>query len=144
MRARATLVLGAALLAACGRAGWRDADTRLNEAAAAARAAGFMPLAGPHNTFGAFTAPDSATWRVHLEAHQPYVIVAACTPGCDSLGFALLEPHGSEVGRDTTAGPAGRLAITPGEEGDYRLVLSLGACAASPCRWVAQVYGKRQ
>jgi hypothetical protein len=130
-------------LAACGRAEWREADARLNEAASAARAAGFVPMAGPHNSFGAFTAADSTVWRTHLEAHQPYVLVAACTAGCGALDFSLREPHGGLVGADTTAAPTPRLAFTAPEEGDYRVTLRWGAGAAPSCRWVVQVYAQR-
>ena len=134
-------VLALFAAASCGRAAWREADQRLNDAAQAARAAGFKPLAGPNNTFGIFTAGGESEWRVHLEAHEPYFIGAACTSGCDSIAFVVREPHGTVIGADTSSGPIGRLALTAPEEGEFRILVAHGGCAAPQCRWIAQVYG---
>jgi hypothetical protein len=141
---RARRVLGAAIVAltfaGCGQAAWREADANLNAAAGAARADGFAPMAGPHNTFGDFTAAGETAWRTHLEAHQAYVLVAACTAGCAALDFTVYEPHGAALGTDTSAAPTPRLAFTAPEEGDYRVVFRFGRCGAARCRWVAQAY----
>jgi len=129
----------------CGRAEWRAADAALNAAAEEARSQGYQPLAGPYNTFGDFAARGEVGWRVHLEAHQRYFIAAACTPGCDTLDFAVHEPHGSEVARDTSAGASPRLELEAPEEGDFHITFSYGACgdAAQRCRWIAQIYQRR-
>lgn len=131
------------LVGACGRAQWREADAKLYDAALAARGAGFSPLSGRHNTFGTFTAGGMTRWRVHLEAHQPYFIAAACTAGCDSLDFAVSEPHGHAVGADTTSGPTPRLELIAPEEGDYAITFRYTRCTAPQCRWAAQLYTKR-
>ena len=129
---------------ACGREQWREADTKLNEAAQAARDSGFVPLAGPHNTFGTFRDSGSAAWRVHLEAHTPYFIAAACTAGCTDLHFAIREPHGETVATDSAAASAApRLLFTAAEEGDYQVAIQYGRCTADACRYVAQIYSKR-
>lgn len=141
MMRRALLAL--LLVAGCGRAEWREADARLTAAAEAARADGFVPLAGPHNTFGDFASRGEVAWRVHLEAHQPYFIAAACSPGCDTLDFTVAEPHGAELARDTSAGATPRLVLQAPEEGDYRVTFQYGRCAVERCRWVAQVYERR-
>ena len=138
LRTFGTLLLFLAV--SCGRAQWRDADTKLNAAAETARAAGFQPLSGPHNTFGMFTAAGDSEWRVHLEAHQQYFLAAACTTGCDSIAFTVREPHGDLVGTDTSGGPIARLQLTTTEEGDYRVWFTHGGCTRQDCRWVAQVY----
>jgi len=132
------------LLAAfgCGRAEWREADANLNAAAQAARADGFVPMAGPHNTFGDFAGRGAVAWRVHLEAHQPYFLAAACTNGCDTLDFDIREPHGGNFAADTSAGPAPRLLFTAPEEGDYRVTFRYGTCGTDRCRWVAQLYDR--
>lgn len=132
------------VLVSCGREQWKEADEKLNSAAAAARGLGFEPMSGPHNAFGSFTAPGSEPWRVHLEAHQPYYIGAACTAGCDSLGFVIKEPHGAQVAADTTAGPTPRLEFTTTEEGDYSIEIQYGACSQPKCRWIAQIYTRRR
>ena len=143
MKARFGALLLCIVLAGCGGAAWRDAYTRLAQSDSAARAAGYRPLSGPHNTFGIFDRAGSERWRVHLEAHQPYFIAAACTSGCDSLEFEVAEPHGASLAKDTTAGPTPRLELTAPEEGDYAVTFSWGRCAtAARCRWVAQVYAR--
>jgi hypothetical protein len=141
---RSALMLCSALgLAGCGGTAWRDAYTRLAQSDSAARAAGFRPLSGPHNTFGLFNRAGSERWRVHLEAHQSYFLAAACTSGCDSLDFEIAEPHGALIARDTTAGPTPRLELAAPEEGDYQVTFTWGAChSPARCRWVAQVYAK--
>jgi hypothetical protein len=130
------------LSTSCGRAQWRDADARLNEAVKDARAAGYQPLAGPHNTFGAFTAAGESEWRVQLEAHASYFLAAACTAGCDSLAFVVRDPHGAMIGADTSGGPIGRLQLTTAAAGDFSIRFAHGRCAEAGCRWVAQLYGK--
>lgn len=143
MRTRCGALMLSAVLAGCGGAAWRDAYTRLARSDSAARAAGYRPLSGPHNTFGLFNRAGGERWRVHLEAHQPYFIAAACTSGCDSLEFEVAEPHGALLARDTTAGPTPRLEITAPEAGDYAVTFSWGRCRSDArCRWVAQVYAK--
>ena len=132
------------LSAGCGRAEWREADARLNETAEAARAGGYAPMSGPHNTFGAFRDSGTVTWRVHLEAHQPYFIAAACTGGCADFHFSVREPHGEIVATDTASGVSPRLQFTPPEEGDFQVLVHHGRCNAEQCRFVAQVYLKSQ
>jgi len=140
---RLAFVLQVSAAVGCGGAAWRDAYSRLAQSDSAARAAGYRPMSGPHNTFGIFNRAGSEHWRVHLEAHQPYFIAAACTSGCDSLGFDIAEPHGALLARDTTAGPTPRYEITAPEEGDYTVTVSWGRCRSDArCRWVAQVYTK--
>ena len=124
---------------ACGRAQWREADANLNAAAAAARADGFEPMNGQHNTFGAFTDSGSTTWRVHLTPRQPYFIAAACTAGCDALDFTIANSNATESFADTSAGPTPRLVFTPGE-GNLRVTISHGPCHGGRCRWIAQIY----
>src|SRR5258708_24076883 len=114
---RIAALLFCSSLSACGGAAWRDAYSRLAQTDSAARAAGYKPLSGPHNTFGVFNHAGSERWRVHLEAHQPYFIAAACTSGCDSLAFEVKEPHGAQIARDTAAGAAARLAPPAPAEG---------------------------
>jgi hypothetical protein len=141
---RPTIVLLCTFLVSCGREQWREADMKLNESAQAARDSGFAPMAGPHNTFGTFQDSGSATWRVHLEAHQPYFIAAGCTEGCSDLHFAIREPHGETVATDSAAArSAPRLVFTAAEEGDYQIAIQHGRCAVSECRYVAQIYSKR-
>lgn len=140
---RKALLLLIVAVAACGRAEWREADERLNASVQDARGAGFEPLAGPYNTFGAFREAGTTSWRVHLEAHADYVIAAACTTGCDSLGFELAEPHGTTVATDSAAGPLARADYSATEEGDFTVTFTYGACAVERCRWVAQVYSRR-
>ena len=130
------------MLLSCSRAGWREADAKMNQAAQAARAAGFEPMAGPHNTFGAFTSPGRTNWRVHLEAHSVYFLAAACT-GCDVLDFTINEPHGATIGEDTTQAPTPRLTFEAPEEGDYHVLFDYERCTAAPCHWVAQLYEKK-
>jgi hypothetical protein len=140
---RTALLLALAAVAGCGSAAWRDAYTRLARADSTARAAGYRPLSGPRNTFGIFGRAGSERWRVHLEAHQPYFIAAACTTGCDSLDFDVTEPHGTVLAHDTTAGPTPRLELVAPEEGDYAVTFRWGSChAGARCRWVAQVYAR--
>lgn len=143
LRVLASLLVSGLQLA-CGREQWREADSKMNQAAEAARTLGFVPMSGPHNSFGAFATADSVSWRVHLEAHQPYFIAAACTAGCDSLEFAVREPHGAEVARDTTAGPTPRLLFLATEEGDYTVAIHHGRCTEPKCRYVAQIYSRRE
>jgi hypothetical protein len=131
------------LVAACGHAEWREADARLDEAAQAAKADGFTPMSGPHNTFGTFTDSGTVAWRIHLEAHQPYFIAAACTAGCESVRFSVKEPHGETVASDTATGPTPRLVFTAPEEGDYQVMIKHGRCTGEQCRFVAQVYQKK-
>jgi hypothetical protein len=131
-----------AWLAGCGRAEWREADARLNEAAQAARADGFSPMSGPHNTFGTFKDSGTVKWRVHLEAHESYFIAAGCTTACESLHFDIREPHGEMVATDTATGPSPRVAFTPPEEGDFQILIHHGRCTGDECRFVAQVYSK--
>jgi hypothetical protein len=126
----------------CGSAQWREADARLNAAAQSARASGYAPLPGPHNTFGDFASAGTITWRTHLEAQRSYFIAAACSSGCDTLDFSLAEPQGRQLAADTTAGPTPRLMFTTPEEGDYHVTFRFGHCAVERCRWVAQVYAR--
>lgn len=135
-------VLLAAAVAGCGREAWRDADARLLTAAGAARASGYEPLVGPHNTFGEFASSGEVAWRVHLEAHQSYFFAAACTAGCDALDFSVAEPHGAVITHDTTTGPTPRLLLEAPEEGDYRITFRYGRCSLDRCYWVAQVYSR--
>ena len=139
---RAAVMALALAAAACGREQWREADAHLNTAAQDARAAGFQPMSGPHNTFGDFTSDGHVPWRVHLEAHQAYFIAAACTTGCDTLDFAITEPHGELLATDTSSGAVARLLLQAPEEGDYRITFRYGHCSVATCRWVAQVYEK--
>jgi hypothetical protein len=123
---------------ACGRADWHQADERLNFAAEAAREDGFMPMRGPHNSFGTFSNSGSTTWRVHVEPNQPYFLAAACAPSCSNLDFTVVEANDSAFA-DTSAGPAPRLVFTP-SEGNLRVTISHGPCQSGRCRWIAQVY----
>lgn len=129
--------------AACGRAEWREADTRLASAAQAAREQGFVPLSGPHNTFGDFASHGEVAWRVSLDSGRSYFLAAACTTGCDTLDFSIADPRGGELARDSSAGNAPRLVFTPPVEGDYRVTFRYGACTAERCRWIAQLYDRR-
>jgi hypothetical protein len=131
-----------ALLVSCGRTQWREADARLFAATQAARTQGYVPLSGPHNTFGDFASAGSVAWRTHLDEHTTYFVAAACTEGCDTLDFVIAEPQGHELSADTSAGPAPRLMFTTPEEGDYRVTFRFGHCRTERCRWVAQVYAK--
>lgn len=135
-------VLASALLLGCGRAEWHEADARLNMAATAAREDGFIPMNGPHNTFGTFHDSGSTTWRVHLEPRQPYFVAAACAPSCGSLDFRIVDSNHDEAFVDSSAGPAPRLVFTP-VEGNLRFTFTYGPCQSSRCRWVAQVYQRR-
>ena len=130
-----------ASLASCGRAQWREADANLNAAAAAARADGFEPMNGQHNTFGAFTDSGSTTWRVHLTPRQPYFVAAACTAGCDALDFTIVDSDATEAFADTSAGAAPRLLFTPAQ-GNLRITFRHDRCIGGRCRWIAQVYAR--
>ena len=131
------------LTAACGRAEWREADTRLGAAAQAARDQGFVPLSGPNNTFGDFASHGEVVWRVNLDAGRTYFLAASCTTGCDTLDFDITDQRGSEMARDTSSGSSPRLVFTPPADGDYRVTFHYGSCAAERCRWIAQVYEQR-
>jgi len=135
-------VLASVLLVSCGRAEWHQADARLNLAAMAAREDGFIPMPGPHNTFGTFSSAGSSTWRVHLEPRQEYFLAAACAASCDSLDFQIVDSNHAEVFNDTTAGPAPRLMFMP-IEGNLRITFTHGPCHSGRCRWIAQVYERR-
>ena len=137
---RLTIVACALLAIGCGRTQWREADEHLNAAAQAAKAQGYIPLSGPHNTFGDFASAGAVTWRTHLDAGRRYFIAAACTAGCDTLDFTLDEPAGRRIAADTTQGPTPRLMFVSPEEGDYHVNFRFGHCLAEHCRWVAQVY----
>jgi hypothetical protein len=126
----------------CGRADWHQADERLNFAADAAREDGFVPMRGPHNSFGTFSDAGSTTWRVHVDPRQPYFLAAACAPACDSLNFSIVDANHHEAFADTSAGPAPRLAFTP-IEGNLRVTITHGPCHTGRCRWIAQVYERR-
>jgi hypothetical protein len=130
-------------LLGCGRADWHLADERLNLAVGAAREDGFVPMRGPHNTFGTFSDAGSQTWRVHLDPHQPYFLAAACAPSCDSLNFQITDSNHDEVFADTSAGPTPRLMFTP-IEGNLRVTFTHGPClGGGRCRWIAQLYERR-
>ena len=135
------LALLAALAAGCGAGEWKEADARMNEAAATARAQGFHPMAGPHNTFGVFASAGSHTWRVRLEA-RPSFIAAGCTSGCTSLEFTVADSTGAQVAGTTSGNAAPTLAFEPRQAGTMLIRFRYGSCRARECRWVAQVWGK--
>ena len=111
---------------ACGRAQWREADTRLN----ARRGAG--PFGRLRTTRG----PPQHLRRLRLGghghlAHAPRGAAVllhrrGCSSGCDTLDFSLAEPQGRQLAADTTAGPTPRLTFTTPEEGDYHVTFHFG------------------
>jgi hypothetical protein len=139
-RRAAAALLAVALLAGCGAAQWKEADARLNAAAAAARAAGYRPMAGPHNTFGAFRRAGSEVWRVRLAGGRPAFIASGCTEGCTSLDFEVADSAGAVHAADTSQGTTPRLEIVPADSGVYLVTFRYGPCRTRGCRWVAQVY----
>jgi hypothetical protein len=112
----------------------------MSEAAREARAAGFRPMAGPHNTFGVFTAPGHQTWRVRLDGARSVFVVAGCTAGCTSLDFAVADSTGAALATDTSAGAAPRLELVPPASGPYLVTFRYGPCSTRECRWVAQAH----
>ncbi len=126
-------------LPACSSGQWREADTRLEAVTAQVRRAGFQPLSGPYNTFGAFQDSLTSAWSVELDSATAYVVGAACTAGCDSVALGVLEPA-ARVDSAGTGHPV--LAFTTRRGGTYTIMLR-GHCAGgvgARCRWVAQVY----
>lgn len=143
LNSRWPLALLAALAAGCGAGGWKEADARMNEAASAARADGFRPMAGPHNTFGVFTAAGSHSWRVRLDGTRPVFIAAGCTAGCTSLDFAVADSTGAQLAGTTSGNAAPITTIEPRAAGPYVITFRFGTCRLRECRWVAQLYQRR-
>lgn len=141
LRTRALAALLAALAAGCGAGAWKEADARMQEAASAARAEGFRPMAGAHNTFGVFTAAGSQAWRVRLEA-RPAFIAAGCTSGCTSLEFDVADSTGARAALTASGNAAPALLFAPHSPGAWVVTFRYGGCRTRECRWVAQVWGK--
>ena len=137
------MALLAGVTAACGTGQWREADARMNETAQAARAAGFRPMAGAHNTFGVFTAAGSTTWRVRLDAARQSFIAAGCTAGCTSLDMSVADSSGAPVASATSPAAAPALLLGARPSGLYLVTFRHGSCRMRECRWVAQVWEKR-
>lgn len=142
LRTRALAALLAALAAGCGAGAWKEADARMNEAAAGARARGFRPMAGAHNTFGVFTSAGSQAWRVRLQA-RPAFIAAGCTSGCTSLEFVVTDSSGTQIAGTRSGNAAPTLALEPRPAGTLLVTFRYGSCRTRECRWVAQAYERR-
>jgi len=142
LRGRARpLVLLLAAAAGCGGGKWREVDGRLQVASQEARRAGFEPMSGPYSTFGSFHDALRQTWHVRLDARTPYVVAAACTDGCESLGVRIAGPGGAAVSGAGEAVPRPAMTFTSADSGSY--AVDVGArCAAPRCWWVAQVYAR--
>lgn len=133
---RVTLVLGAAVTAACG-GGWREVDERLTAVSAGARAEGYAPLAGPFNDFGAFDASFVKDWRVTLDTGR-YAIGVACVGRC-GVSVQIAGPDGPVAADSAADQGVTRLTVRAGGVHTVRIA---GQCAAGArCRWASQVYG---
>jgi len=139
MRAHVVAVLALAL-AACGRAQWREVDARLQEAAAPARAAGYAPLAGRNNEFGAFADSAATHWTLALDSGRSYYLAAACSGPCRAVDLAIDLEGGTGLVRDSSARTDARLSFIAPRTGSYPVTLRIAACAGGTCRWAAQLY----
>ncbi len=137
-----TLVATAALLAGCGRSQWREVDTRLQEAAAPARAAGMEPLAGRNNEFGAFGGVASARWSLTLDSARAYYLAAVCTEACLGVDLEITLADGSPLGRDSSGGTVAALSFQATAGGAHPVRLRLAGCREGTCRWAAQLYSR--
>lgn len=130
-------VLLLAALAACASGKWREADARLESETAAARSAGYQPMSGPYNTFGAFTDSLATAWAVQLDSNTTYVIGVACTAACSGMSAAVAVPGAPP---DSARTGASVLTVTTRAAGAYAVSVTARCAAGARCWWVGQVY----
>ena len=141
----AAAVLAALALASCGRGQWREVDARLQQASAPARAAGFAPLPGRNNEFGAFTDSATARWSLDLVEDRPYYLAAACTEGCRGMDLEItLLDGGRTLARDSGGRTDARLSFVAVRSGAHPVRLRVAGCSEGTCRWAAQLYAGRR
>ena len=141
MRPRAT-ALAVVTLTACGGGQWREADARLQEASAPARAAGLAPLSGRNNEFGTFTDSGTVRWTLALERGRSYFLAAVCTEGCRGLDLEVTLPDGMLLGRDSSGGAVAALSFESPSTGNHPVRMSVAGCSQDTCRWAAQLYSR--
>jgi len=137
---RRSAVLLACILASCGRREWREVDARLQGAAAPARAAGYAPLAGHNNEFGAFSDSMTARWTLTLDSARSYYLAAACSGPCRDVDLTIDLAAGTGLVRDSSARTDARLSFIAQRSGARPVTLHIGGCADGTCRWAAQLY----
>jgi len=144
MSRSAAAVFAALALASCGRGQWREVDARLQQASAPARAAGFAPLPGRNNEFGAFTDSATARWSLDLVEDRPYYLAAACTEGCRGMDFEITLLDGTTLARDSSDRTDARLSFVAVRSGAHPVRLRVAGCSEGTCRWAAQLYAGRR
>jgi hypothetical protein len=75
-----------------------------------------------------------------LETGVRYFFVGACDADCADLDFELFDPDGVLVGHDTEADATPVVSIMPETGGNYRLKVTMFACAIEPCEWGVRGY----
>jgi hypothetical protein len=62
-----------------------------------------------------------------------YMIIGACDNECQDIDIALVASTGEVVDADFDRDPYPMVNITPPEDGEYRIVVSMFSCSIEPC-----------
>jgi len=95
-----------------------------------------------HIYTGALDDGDDDTVEFELEIGAEYQIVGVCDTDCSDLDLTIFDTTGKEIDSDDEDDDAPIVTAEPRRTGRYRVVVSMAACSAEPCRYGIGIFGK--
>ncbi len=136
-----SIVSAAGLLLAAAPAlaqqGWSNLrELLLDQASETMAQEGFLAAGDLHE--GRLADDASVPISLHLRRGQETVLVGFCDFDCEDLDMTLYDAAGGDVGSDTKTDDVPIIRMTPAQNGNYRLVVTMADCQHDPCSYGVQ------
>lgn len=101
---------------------------------------GYVRMAGPFA--GALAERGVRIVPVTLRADQDYRIIGVCDADCGDLDLRILDDQGDVIAADVQRDDFPILRVRPRLTGRFQVEATMFECAAAPCYFAMNVYGR--
>lgn len=138
LSAFALAAAAALLLAAPARAQDDYVRTELESASSLLTTSGYAAAADA--VIGSLAAGADQQFDLDLRRGVQYVVIGVCDRGCSDLDLVITNAAGAEVDADRELDDVPVLAVSPEQNGTFRIKVEMATCSTAECTFGVRVF----